>query len=149
MSLRNQLIWLLLTFLLCLLMMSPPVHSQQRFTIRQVPNPFLVGDMYPPRSEIDVCEPIQDYIVRSSARYNSKLVTNNNPNIIFGTRDSRIMSSRLQSRLNTLADKYKAMFQRKMTILKAWSPFPDPELVGDNSSLHYEGMFPAYRETSQ
>ena len=122
-----------------MLHLTPPTFTQQDFSVAQVPNPFRVDDMYPPRSEIDVCRPIQDYIDRSSARYDSQLVTNTNADIIFDTDDSRIMSSRLQSRLNTLAASYKREFGRKMTVLKAWTPFPDPDLAGDDLSLHYEG----------
>ncbi len=31
------------------------------------------------------------------------------------------------------------MPNRRLTILKAWSQFPDPQLSGDDTSLHYEG----------
>lgn len=134
----NSLVQLLLV-VATMLQLTLPINAQQDFSVAQVPDPFRVGDMYPPRSEVDVCRPIQDYIDRSSARYDSQLVTNTNGDIIFDTADSRIMSSRLQSRLNTLATSYKSQFGRKMTVLKAWTPFPDSDLAGDDLSLHYEG----------
>lgn len=130
----------LLLVVAAMLHLIPYIFAQQDFSIAQVPDPFRVGDMYPPRSEVEVCRPIQDYIHRSSARYDSQLVTNTNGDIIFDTADSRIMSSRLQSRLNTLAASYKRRFDRKMTVLKAWTPFPDPDL-NDDYSLHYEGEY--------
>ena len=129
----------LLCLVATLLQLIPVIFAQQGFIIAQVPNPFRVGDKYPLRSEISVCRPIQDHIKRSSARYDSQLVTNTNGDINFSTADSRIMSSRLQSRLNTLAATYKSQFNQRITVLKAWTSFPDPELDGDEFSLHYEG----------
>ncbi len=108
--------------------------AQQDFSTAPIPNPFEIGNMYPPRSETDVCRPIQDYIDRGSARFNSQLVTNTNSDITFATSDSRIMSSRLQSRLNTLATTFTS---RRITVLRAWTPFRDGAL--DDLSLHYEG----------
>ena len=108
--------------------------AQQDFSTAPIPDPFQIGDMYPRRSETDVCRPIQDYIDRGSARFNSQLVTNTNADVTFATSDSRIMSSRLQSRLNTLANSYT---RRKITVLRAWTPFQNAAL--DDLSLHYEG----------
>ena len=113
------------------------VHGQQDFSTAQVPDPFQVGDFYPPRSEVDVCRPIRDYIDRNSARFTNELVTNTNPNIVFSTTDSRIMSSRMQSRLNRLATLYEEETGRRMTVLRAWVPFSSG--LRNNMSLHYEG----------
>ncbi len=119
--------------------------AQQDFSEAPIPNPFRNGNFYPPRSEVDVCRPIQNYISRGSARFNAQLVTNTNANINFATSDSRIMSSRLQSRLNSLVRLYNfnTNGQRNsnptLTVLKAWTPFPDNQV--DALSLHYEGEF--------
>ena len=114
------------------------VQGQQDFTTAQVPNPFRVGDFYPPRPEVEVCRPIRDYIDRNSARFNNELVTNTNPDITFSTSDSRIMSSRMQSRLNSLASLYGQQTGRRMTVRRAWTQFPNAE-ISDDKSLHYEG----------
>ena len=113
------------------------VRSQQDFSTAQVPDPFRVDDFYPPRPEVDVCRPIRDYIDRNSVRFTNELVTNTNPDIIFSTADSRIMSSRMQSRLNRLATLYQEATGRRMTVLRAWVPFPSG--LSDDMSLHYEG----------
>ncbi len=116
----------------------------QFFFKTPIPNPFQKGNFYPLRSEMEVCRPIQNYISRGSARFNAQLVTNTNANINFATSDSRIMSSLLQSRLNTLVQRYnfdtsgRRNSNPMLTVLKAWTPFPDKE-VDDNLSLHYEG----------
>jgi hypothetical protein len=47
------------------------------------------------------------------------------------------MSSRLHSRLSSLADQYYNEYKIKLYVLKAWVPYPDYSL--DNTSLHYEG----------
>ena len=112
---------------------------QQEFTTAEIPDPFRVGNFYPPRSEVEVCRPIRDYIARGSARSNNELVTNTNPLITFNNQNSRIMTSRMQSRLNTLASLFYNQFGRRIRVLKAWTPFPDPDLSGDETSLHYEG----------
>ncbi len=121
------------------------VNSQQDFTQAQVPT-FSVGVFYPARSnnaadsERVTCRAITDRIDRNTARFNNELVTNTNSRITFGTADSRVMSSKMQSRLDDLAASYAQQYQnRRLTILKAWSPFPDPQLSGDDMSLHYEG----------
>ena len=114
--------------------------GQQDFSTAPIPNPFRNGNMYPPRSETDVCRPIQDYIDRGSARFNSQLVTNTNSDIIFATSNSRIMSSRLQSRLNSLVRIYGRNTYPKLRVTKAWTPYPDQDLSNDDRSLHYEGQ---------
>ncbi len=140
-SSKGQLSLLLLSFALlqCCL-------AQQDFSTAPIPNPFRIGDMYPPRSETDVCRPIQDRIDRGSARFNSQLVTNTNADVTFATSDSRIMSSRLQSRLNNLVRIYNFYSNGvrnnnpKLRVVKAWTPYPDQDLTNNGQSLHYEGQ---------
>ena len=127
-----------LFFVAGVLLLVHVVQGQQDFSTAEVPDPFRVGDFYPPRPEVEVCRPISDYIDRNSARFTNELVTNTNGDISFSTPDSRIMSSRMQSRLNNLATLYRRETGRRMTVLRAWTQFPDPE-VSDDMSLHYEG----------
>ena len=129
-----------------LLQILSPAAGQQDFTVAQVPAFTTVGVFYPGRSnalaedaETQTCRAITDRIDRNSARYNHELVTNTAGNINFATGDARIMSSRMQSRLDDLARRYWDDFGGTMTVLKAWTPYPDPELSGDDQSLHYEG----------
>ena len=119
------------------------LSSCQQFTQRRIPSTFRVGTYFPTRSGLNalqteeaVCRPIVDQIDRNSARFRTELVTNTNRKISFATADSRIMSSRMQSRLDRLADLYTS---GRMTIRKAWSQYPDSELRGIHTSLHFEG----------
>lgn len=110
------------------------------FTIQPIPESFSVGQHYPDAPEEEVCRRIVDVIDRNSARFDNELSTFTtqagiNDNVRFHGSDTRIMSLRAQAALNTLAAFYGDIF----TIVKAWSQFPDPELVGDDLSLHYEG----------
>ena len=130
--------WLLVATTLLIALQVLPTQGQQDFTTAQIPNPFRVGVFYPPRSEVEVCRPIRDYIDRNSARFTNELVTNTNADITFSTSDSRIMSSRMQSRLNSLATLYKQETGRRMTVLRAWTQFPNAQ-ISDSTSLHYEG----------
>lgn len=109
--------------------------AQQDFSTRTIPDPFLLGNRYPDRGEEDVCRSISDHIERGSARFTNELVTNLNSDINFATADSRVMTSRMQSRLDSLANSY----WRRFTVLKAWTEFPDPDLPNNNRSLHFEG----------
>lgn len=137
---------LLLSLLIALgVLQFPPLAScQQDFTTLQVPT-FVIGVFYPGRSsiateaEVETCRAITDRIDRNTARFNNELVTNPNNGITFATSDSRVMSSRMQSRLDRLADAYYAASGRRMTVLKAWTPFPDSDLSMESESLHYEG----------
>ena len=120
------------------------LKCQQDFSQAQIPT-FRVGTFFPTRSSLNaeqteqaVCRAIVDHIDRDSARFRSELVSNTNRRINFQTADSRLMSSRMQSRLDTLQGSYRSATRNRMTILKAWSPFPDSELTSD-TSLHYEG----------
>ena len=134
----NQKLANFLQLLLAASVLVSVVQGQQDFTTAEVPNPFRVGDFYPPRPEEEVCRPIRDYIDRNSARFTNELVTNTNADITFSTLDSRIMSSRMQSRLNSLASLYKERTGRRMTVLRAWTQFPSAQ-INDDKSLHYEG----------
>ena len=127
--------------LLILLLLLHWNKGQQNFTHDQVPI-FTVGIFYPTRSgqsaeqaEISLCRAIVDYISRDTPRFRSELVYNTNSKINFQTEDSHIMSSRMQSKLGIL----EVLNSTRMTIQKAWRPFPDLELQ-NNDSLHYEGM---------
>lgn len=139
---------LLVAIAVCLLPLLQLSSCQQDFTTQvQIPT-FGVGTFYPSRASLNalqteevVCRAIIDQIERNSARFINELVTNTNSRINFATVDSRFMSSRMQSRLDTLANSYFSETNRKMTVLKAWSPYPDPQLQGINSSLHFEGSY--------
>ena len=130
-----------------ILQLIPVARPQQTFTNIQVPT-FSLGVFYPGRSEdpleaeVATCSSITDRIDRDSARFNSELVTNTNPSIAFSTEDSMLMTSRMESSLETLAEAYGESTGRGMTILKAWSAYPDPELESEPLSLHYEGLQP-------
>ena len=119
-----------------LLLLPAAVLGQSDFDYSQqpIPIPFELGDRYPDRPETDVCRPIFDYILRDSARFTNELVFNTNPSVTFATTDSRRMTSRMQTRLDRLLEIYDGEF----TVLKAWTEFPDSEVV-DSLSLHYEG----------
>ena len=139
-----------------LLLLLQVTSGQQDFTRAQIPA-FRVGIFYPARSnnvreaEIMTCGAITDRITRNSARFNKELVTNTNRDINFPLADTRIMTSRMQSRLDYLASAYYRTYSRKMTVTKAWTPFPDSQLRDDNS-LHYEGgaacIFSSYHNHS-
>jgi hypothetical protein len=124
-----------------LVLLISAAYGQQDFSSLQIPT-FRLNVFYPRRfndplmAERETCRPITDYIDRNSARFNAELVTYTANNINFASSQSRIMSSRMQSRLSNLAGRYN----RRMTVLKAWTPFPDPELANEPESLHYEGM---------
>lgn len=127
----------------CLLALLQVSSCQQDITSAQIPT-FTVGTFYPSREGLTavqveevVCRAIVDQIERNSARFLTELVSNTNNRINFVSSDSRIMSSRMQSQLDVLANLYYYSTGREMTILKAWSPYPDPSL--SSTSLHYEG----------
>ena len=128
-----------------LLIMLCAAECQQDITQAIVPT-FNVGVFYPTRSnqnadqtEVAVCRAIVDHIDRDTSRFRSELVSNTNSRISFQTADSRFMSSRMQSRLDTLVEVLYRLTNRGITVVKAWTPFPDPEPAGRNASLHYEG----------
>ena len=119
-----------------LILQATVAMAQSNFDYSQqpIPNPFRQGNRYPNRPETDVCRPIFDHILRNSDRFTNELVLNTNPQIAFETADSRLMTSRMQTRLDRLRQLYRGDF----TVLKAWTQYPDPE-VQDSTSLHYEG----------
>ncbi len=106
--------------------------AQQGFEVEPVPNPFTLSSRYPDRNEEDVCRAIRDYIDQNTPRFTSELVTNGNSQIRFAS-GARVMSSRMQTRLNRLASLYGTF-----RVQKAWSQFPDQD-IQDDRSLHYEG----------
>lgn len=118
------------------------------FTLGQIPDPFEVGDFFPVTvegqdalaTEREVCRPIRDYIRRGSARFNSELLTYTTSRIDFADADSQIMTSRMQTRLETLVQLYRNEYGRRQrfTVLRAYAEFPDPD-IANPLSLHYEG----------
>ena len=105
-----------------------------------VPEVFAFNQSYPNRSEVDECRPIRLHIERGSRRFLSDLVTNVNPGLHFAHADARIMTSRLQVRLNALALLYYQEFGLTVTIMKSWTESGDEE-VDDPLSLHFEGTY--------
>lgn len=100
---------------------------------------FEVGSFHPPAGEREVCRPIRSQIHRDSPRYIDELVMSTNPLVDFQFLDSRIMSSRLKLCLDRLANSYYESTWQRISVIKAWTVYPDPELLGDDNSLHYEG----------
>ena len=109
------------------------------FTFRKgpIPSRFKRGQHYPNRPEEQECQPIRLHIERNSRRYRD-LVRYSASNVRFSNSDSRLMSSRLHSRLNTLANWFRNYYGYRLLVLKAWTPYPDTSL--NNGSLHYEGQ---------
>lgn len=108
------------------------------FTNGPVPNPFQLNQHYPDRAEAVECRPIRLRIERHSRRYRTDLVTNEHTGMNFSHSDARIMSSRLQRRLNELADLFFANYHVWITVTKAWTEYGDAD-VNDPNSLHFEG----------
>ena len=106
------------------------------FSRQPVPDPFRLGDRYPDRDEVVICRPITSYIRRDSVRFTNELVLNSHRRIKFKDADARLMSSRLQTRLNGL----RRVFGGRFTVLKSWTDYPDPE-ISDIRSLHFEGLY--------
>ena len=101
-----------------------------------VPNYFYRGQRYPDRDENIECQPIKLRVARGSRRY-KELVTYSGNYIHFIDSNSRIMTSRMHSRLNNLAIKYYQLYGVKILVLKTWVEYPDYSV--SNTSLHYEG----------
>lgn len=104
-----------------------------------VPSVFQVGTRYPDRNETEECRPIRLRVIRNSRLYRSQLVTNTNPQITFHSADARVMTTRVQARLNALAASYYRHYQARITVLRSWSEFSVNDSIGDSNSLHYEG----------
>ena len=103
-----------------------------------VPHEFHLGDRYPDRNESDQCRPIRLRITRNSRLYTSDLVTNTDPDIVFHSADARIMTSRLQTKLNSLAKQFFRLYSIKINVLRAWGEYSSNDSNPD--SLHYEGL---------
>lgn len=124
-----------LTFVAC----TAHVQSDDfQFTNGPVPNPFQLHQHYPDRNESVQCRPIRLRIERNSRRYRTDLVTNEHSRVNFTHADARIMSSRLQIRLNQLAYLFYVEYSVWITVTKAWTEYGDPD-VDDPNSLHFEG----------
>lgn len=105
-----------------------------------VPSVFHVGSRYPDRNETEECRPIRLRVVRNSRLYRTQLVTNTNPQLHFETADARVMTRRVQARLNALAASYYRRYAARITVQRAWSEFSiSNDSIGDPNSLHYEG----------
>ena len=104
-----------------------------------VPSVFHPGTRYPERNETEECRPIRLRIVRNSRLYRTRLVTNVNPDIIFRSPDARVMTARIQARLNALAAAYRRQYHARITVLRSWSDYSANDGIGDPHSLHYEG----------
>ena len=116
-------------------------NSVFQYTRGPVPDDFQVGQHYPARSEMEECRPIRLRIGRDSRLFRTSLVVNSNPGIHFASTDAKRMTSRLQSRLNSLANLFYSRYQLRLTVHLAWVEYSpdDDDGVGDPQSLHYEG----------
>lgn len=110
-----------------------------RYTRGPVPDTFQVGEHYPARSEMEECRPIRLRIGRDSRLFRTKLVVNNNPDIHFASNDAKRMTSRLQSRLNSLATTFYSRYRLRFAVHLAWVEYSADDGVDDPQSLHYEG----------
>lgn len=145
-KMRPYLQTLVLATVVALATIIPPSSSQTSssdgFSYRgggPLPDTFLLGTRYPDRNETEECRPIRLRIVRNSRLYRTALVTNANPNLIFSSADARVMSSRIQARLDALAASYHRQFSARITVLRSWSEYAADDTIGDPFSLHYEG----------
>lgn len=137
-----------LTVLLILISVHPSAitatgsdNSVFQYTRGPVPDNFQVGQHYPARSEMEECRPIRLRIERNSRLFRINLVVNSNPNIHFAGNDAKRMTSRLQSRLNSLASLFYSRYQLRLTVHLAWVEYSPEDGVGDPQSLHYEGEY--------
>ena len=110
-----------------------------QYTRGPVPEEFRLGQHYPSRSEMEECRPIRLRIGRDSRLFRTSLVVNSNPDIHFASSDAKRMTSRLQSRLNSLASLFYSRYQLRLTVHLAWVEYSPDDGVGDPQSLHYEG----------
>ena len=114
-------------------------NSVFQYTRGPVPDNFQVGQHYPARSEMEECRPIRLRIGRDSRLFRTSLVVNSNPGIHFASSDAKRMTSRLQSRLNSLASLFYSRYQLRLTVHLAWVEYSPDDGVDDPQSLHYEG----------
>lgn len=133
-----------LTVVLALAYLIPLSSSQTSdvfsYSRGPIPSVFHVGTRYPDRNETEECRPIRLRVARNSRLYRTQLVTNTNPQIIFQTADARVMTARIQARLNALAASYYRHYSAKITVLRSWSEYSANDGIGDPNSLHYEGQ---------
>ena len=115
------------------------VEPQQVFQQDPVPDPFELGDRYPNRDEFEECRPIKLQLERTSSRFSATITQNTNPELNFANADASLMTSRLKSRLDILADLYTDQFGGKLNVLLTYAEAGNP-LVITNDSLHYEGI---------
>ena len=132
---------LLVTILVCEFLCACsqlPVYQQQ-----PIPDPFTQGLRYPDRDEDDECRPIKLYVGRGSLRFGATIIRNTNPEIDYATEDARLMTSRMKSRLDTLARWYFTTYNTQLGVLISYVdgnvPGYDPSIRVD--SLHFEGMY--------
>ena len=139
----NKMQLLSLTLLALILQLTGSQASSGSFVYSRgpVPDTFHQGTRYPDRSETDECRPIRLRVERNSILYRTQLVTNTHPRINFQSADARLMTARLQSRLNALAAEYYRQYSRRITVLQAWSEYAADDGLGDPHSLHYEGKW--------
>ena len=104
-----------------------------------VPQQFRFNMSYPDRTETEECRPIRLRIQRNTRLFRTRLIVNTNGDIIFNNSDARIMTSRLQTRLNALAQLYYQQYRRRFTVMKSWAEYGDDD-IDDPQSLHYEGQ---------
>ena len=114
------------------------VESQQMFQQDPVPDPFELDDRYPNRDEFEECRPIKLQLERTSSRFSATITQNTNPDLNFANADASLMTSRLKSRLDILADLYTEQFGGKLNVLLTYAEADNP-LVTTNDSLHFEG----------
>ena len=115
-------------------------NTQEVFQQDPIPNPFQEGDRYPNRDEFEECRPITVQLERTSARFAATIIQNNNDDIEFANDDASLMTSRLKSRLDILADLYKDEFDGKLNVLLTYVEAGHPD-IATNDSLHYEGIY--------
>ncbi len=139
-SLLSVVVLLLLTLKLQLTACSTNEDNIFQYIRSPVPDQFTLGQHYPSRNETEECRPIRVRIERHSKLFRTNLVVNSNSaDIDFASSDARIMSNRLQTRLNELALWYTNTYGGRITVLRAWTEYSDDDGLDDPFSLHYEG----------
>ena len=117
------------------------VKPQQVFQQDLVPDPFVLGDRYPNRTEFDECRPIQLQLKRTSSKFNATITQNANPDLNFATADASLMTPRQKLHLDILADLYHQKFGGKLNVLLSYADANNSQ-VTTNDSLHFEGLWP-------
>ena len=125
--------------LLLLLQHCNFVKPLQVFQQDPVPDPFVLGDRYPNRTEFDECRPIQLQLKRTSSKFNATIAQNANPDLNFATADASLMTLRQKLHLDILADLYHQKLGGKLNVLLSYAD-ADNSQVTTNDSLHFEGL---------